>query len=455
MTALSDPTEAAVPSPGAPSPPLRPWNLGIGPRMAAAFLLIVYFDRLAGQTLVVAGLVPSLLGVMIGAVVAYALLFAPAARLGARSRRGLFDLADGAFGAMGTRRVVAPVVALAHATWFAVALYAGVDLSLRALVSVGLIDSDALSPLVFLGGRSWPGGVFQVAVVAWIVPAAILGPMLVHLVAAVLLLYPIFSIGAMVAALAWLSGDLGAFDGPASGAAEGFGRALGQGARHVIGFAAVAGLAAADWGAASRSERDVTIGGRVGVLITPIAVAALALITVAAALGRPNLMIEPTYSDVLIHRIGGVLGGVLALVHSTALLGPCCFAPTGALAAMRRGWPGAPRRVPTLLLFAASWPLVASGLAGRLELIVPMVGAVVAPVLGVIVAVAGRPSRPGIDPRAMLALSLGLAAGAALLFYGGRPGPWPGPVAGFVVSWLVARLGERNLIPRAGTAPGP
>src|SRR5262249_51847984 len=117
----------------------------------------------------------------------------------------------------------------------------------------------------------------------------------------------------------------------------------------VFGFFATAGAMGADWGAVSRTERDVRLGGWVSVAMASWTVATLALLTVAGSLAGQGVVpgaaaaaaapplhgrghapgpvgvpqpapeaeaapLDYTFRGVALHTIGGTLGTAILLV---------------------------------------------------------------------------------------------------------------------------------------------
>jgi hypothetical protein len=183
---------------------------------------------------------------------------------------------------------------------------------------------------------------------------------------------------------------------------------------------------------AARSPRDVRTGGRVGVLLAGWFCVVAAIVTVAGALGTsrsvpaeaispPEALIMPgSLHWAVVHGIGGVTGGVLLLLLGLASLAPACYAVPAYAERLQAHWP-APRlawwiwlgSLPSFVLVATSW-------AGRLEVVFGLMGAFIAPIVGVISAEALRERfrwkgvRQGWHLPGVLAWALGATAGVLL-----------------------------------------
>jgi cytosine permease len=411
----------------APPRERKSWVWGIGPHAIGLFLWVVYFDRLAPTTLGVGGLAWSALGALAGGLLGFLLLYQGPALWGQRTGRGLAVLGSCTFGAAGSVWITGVLIGLAEVVWFAVATYYATDLTLQGFVSLHLLDPRALRPIV-LGRWTLQSPLFLVTSLVWSLWAALVGHYLVRIIAALMNVFPIFP--AMMLGLAMLLTLKGvasytppALDTEAAGAGEVLSRA-GLSAfltmiQLVFGFFAAAGVMSLDWGAATRSPRDVTVGGLVGVAFASTIVATLALLTVAGAAGRlpPASTPDLTFHASVARAIGGTLAGAMLLIFGLASLAPTTYAAFGFSHRLTAIWPRVSGLGWTLIGAAAAWPLIATGLAGRLEAIFSLMGAVFAPVAGAIAADASRSRgtwpgpRPGASTAGLVAWVSGLAVG--------------------------------------------
>ncbi len=388
--------------------PLRSWQNGIGPAYIGLFLLIVFFDRLGPYTLAVGGLAPSLAGAAVGGLLAFIMLFYAPAMWGLHTRGDLVTVAGRTFGAEGARWIPGVTLGLVQVLWFAVAIFYAADLSLKAMVMGHLTGPQSLD-----GPRpelppSLGGPVFLFTTSTWLLAAALLGPVLVKIVAAILKVYAIFPALVFAGLMLWALGGLGSYS-PPEGTRSGALPAFWSMVQLVFGYAATASLMGADWGASSRNAGDVRLGGLVSLGLAPLIVASVALVTIAGAQGRfaaRTLEMPPTqtapadlssppidspegyvyHQVVLQDGIGGALGCILTMVFALALLGPACYAPTVFSQRFADAIPSLPRWGWALIGAVVAWPLAATGLAGRLATIFGLLGAVMAPLAGAIAA---------------------------------------------------------------------
>ena len=135
--------------------------------------------------------------------------------------------------------------------------------------------------------------VYGVTALMWGVAAALVATRFIRWIAALMIVFPIFSAIALGGAAAWAIPGLPRFAAPRfdyltnetvdPGAAAAV--AVIAMLQYVFGFTASVAAQAVNWGASSRDRRDVLIGGAVGAGLAP---AILATIAVLAVAGYPG-----------------------------------------------------------------------------------------------------------------------------------------------------------------------
>jgi hypothetical protein len=439
-------TPAAAPA----TIPLRSWEWGLGPQLIGLFLLITAYDPLGPLTLARAGLFPSILGALAGGGLALAMLFAPAALWGVRTRGTPLDLAAGAFGTAGARAIAAVVFGLAQTLWFAAATGYAAELTLEAFVGMDLLDArilDDQGP----AGMALRGPAYLTTTLLWMASALAVARLLWPIVAAVLYAYQPFPALALGGLMLWALGGIAA-DGWPGPVAHQPGIGVRLMIQLVFAYAASAGVLAADWGAGSRARKDVVLGGLVGLGLAPAVIVSVAFVTVLGGLSRLGAPVSSPeaflYHDVLLKALPRPLGGVVVLVFTLALLGPVCYTAMLAGRAFATAWPFLPRWLPPLLVAIIAWPLAAAGLAVRLDLMFGLAGGPVAALLGVIAARLAVSRRPGdVPPPAFRPLGLlawAVGAGVGVLPYVGPKavgGLQPAAVLAWAAAFAIALAG--------------
>ncbi len=478
-----------------PPVPPKSWQDGVAPAYISLLLSVVFLDQLPVHTLFVGGLGPSIVGALIAGLFAYWMLYYAPAMWGNATRRPLSVVATSSFGVKGAPWVPGLILGVAQVIWFAIAINFATDYGLRALVSCGLLDPKHI-PASIDGRIGPPGPLFLATAIVWSLCSAVIGTVAIRLVAAVMSIYPIFPALALGGTLVWVmipwvmhTGGPGPID-PVPWS-QGGGRSVVTMIQIVFGFLATYGLIAADWGAATKSRGDVRTGGLVGItLATPI-LACLSLLIVAGAIGReappppspqpaPAQTIAPkknatskaraprkpatvskitedvpppaprilTLRDVFTRSIGGRLGTVAYFILALALLGPACYAPFGIARQFIGIWPKVARWQWSLAGAVATWPLLASGEAGRIDRLFAILGAIMAPAVAAISADyfrrRGRWEGPtsGVNWAGMVAWFVGMIVGLLPLIGSlARLGAWsqtqPSAVFAFLTAFVV------------------
>ena len=442
-----------------PVPP-KSWRDGVAPAFVAMFLSAVFLDRLAPGTLLVGGLGPSAVGAVFAGLAGYWSLYYAPTMWGVQTRRPLAVLVTSTFGARGAPWIPGVVLGLVAVLLFAATIDAATRWTFGGLVASGMLDPKHLGT-ANRGSPAMPRPLFLFVAAVWSITSAILGLLTVRLVAAIMRVYPIFPAIALGAAVVWAMPTVG--DGPVATAPAMAGglRAMAAMAQLVFGFLAANFVAAGDWGAASKAPQDARIGGLVGITFASPILAILALLIVAGALGRgrelsspaafpPRTVIaaspQPTTSrsvtlrEVFQDRIGGKAGATALFVMALGLLGPACFAPFVIARQFSAAWPSLPRWAWSTGGAVATWPLIASGLAQRTDLIFGIAGAAAAPVAGAMAAEYARNRgrwpgpRRGVNFVGMVTWAIGLGIG--LVPYVGFPGVQPASMLAFVSAFV-------------------
>ena len=442
---------------------LRPWQSGLAPQYITLFLWVAFYDRLATSTLAAGGLAWTALGVVVGGLIGFLFFFYVPAMWGLTSRRSLIGVAEATFGRSGARWLPGGLVGMAQVFWFALGNFFATTYMLEGLAACRLTGSPEFT-------RTWHGltlggPLFLTTALVWTLAFAATARWLLRVIAAIMLVYPIVPAAALGLAMIWNLGGLAAFD-PGMLLVEGM-RPAREAGRQTLwamvqwtcGFSAAAGLAAADWGAASRDARDVRVGGLVGMVLAPTIVIILALATVAGAYGRRPPPLLPTaradldralimrgqgpvvdrarhdlevadsaakarltFRSALKDGIGGPLAGGMLIAFALASMAPAVYAAFVAGERFESLGGRVSRTTWTFLAALASYPLVAFGVPARSNWIFGLLGAAFAPVAGAMVADAIRHRgrwpgpRSGVNAAGWLAWGTGLAVGLVPVF---------------------------------------
>ncbi len=190
---------------------------------------------------------------------------------------------------------------------------------------------------------------------------------------------------------------------------------------NIVGFFATAGAAGADIASSNRDEKDVQMGGLVGVAGATIFTGCLALLIVAGAYGS-GLMgdkagtIDPT--KLMDTIMGPQVTKIFWLLLAIAAFPPACFSSLIAANSFRNTLPKVNPFISCGIGTAASVALVLSGKAGNAAQMFGIIGASFGPICGAMTAdylLAGRKwpgPRAGFNPAGWISWIVGFFVGA-------------------------------------------
>lgn len=379
----------------------KPWAKSIAPTYISLFLWLVYFDQLGRRALPTGGLIWCVLGAATGGLLCYLLLYYAPAMWGQKTGLTTEVLSTSTFGERGSTWFARLLVGLVQVIWMAISTRYAASWSLQGLVSLGLLNPHSMQPLI-LGASTLPSIVFLITSVTWMFAAALVGNYLVRVIIALMNVYPIFPAFALglvtLIALKGTAGQPAGVNAPPmlmastpQGGLEAFMLVV----QWIFGFFACSATAAADWGAISRSPKDVRLGGLVGVFFAAWIVATLGLLVVAGTLGSASAppqplnlgpRVEATFQNALLMGMPAWVAGGTFLFFGVASLAPTCYAAFLLGTNLAGIWPRWSRRRWILLATPFAWLLSISQVPTRLEDIYTIMGALFAPMIGALAA---------------------------------------------------------------------
>ncbi len=158
----------------------------------------------------------------------------------------------------------------------------------------------------------------------------------------------------------------------------------------IMGFFAMAGLMSVDWGAVSRSGRDLVLGGMTGIVLASFWTASMALIVVAgtvASIGLPSRPSAMLHGDPLplsfrwavFYGIGGYGAGAILILFGLAALAPACYSASVFGLRLSTHWPRLRQSHWTWLGGAVAFVLMATSSVDRTGWVYRGMGALFAP----------------------------------------------------------------------------
>lgn len=361
---LPDYLAKAVPNPQANR---GPWYVNTAPSYAGIFLWIAFYQQMAGSTIAHGGVGLCLLALVVAGLLCYGLYYFVPAMLGMKTGFPLYVVGSSTFGTKGGYIMPGLLMGLLQIGWFAVATFFAGDFILKGL---GIKSQPMTVPFVVTG-------------VLWGVVMAWVGAKGIQYVARVSLLLNAIPLIMLVIVLLQTAGGIGTYQIPA-GQSNSF-LAFTSVLAIVIGFFATAGAAGADFGINSRDEKDVKMGGLVGIALAVLVAGGLPLLSVAGAHGLNAALTGWNYDDVIL-SIGGPIASIMFFLFAIASIPPTCFCAFIAGNSFSTMIPGVPRVASTMTGAAVGILLAVTGVAANLISFFTIVGASFGPICGAMAA---------------------------------------------------------------------
>jgi cytosine permease len=411
-----------------------PWYVNTAPTYAGIFLWIAFYQQMAGATLAHAGLLLCLAALVLAGLLCYALYYKVPAMLGMRTGYPLYVVGSSTFGTQGGYIMPGLLMGVLQIGWFAVATFFSTDFILKGLG----MKSEPMTASFIVVGMLWGLGMAFVGAKGIQYVAKV--SLLLNAIPLLMLLYVFFQ----------AAGGIGKYE-VAAGQENNF-LAVTSLLAIVIGFFATAGAAGADFGINSRDEKDVKMGGLVGIALAVVVAAGLPMLSVAGAHGANPALTSFDYGDV-VQAIGGPIASVMLLLFAVASIPPSCFCAFIAGNSFSTMIPGVPRVASTMAGAAIGIIIAVTGAAAHLISFFTIIGASFGPICGAMAAdyyLSGKRwagPREGINWAGYIAWAVGFLVGilpfllpADVAQYA-QPAPLYGFIAGFVVYMVLAKAG--------------
>lgn len=428
-----------------PVPPGKrtPWYASTAPSYAGVFLWVAFYQAIAVGTVNRAGWPLCLLALLVAGLLSYALYYYVPAMLGMKTGYPLYVVGSSTFGTRGGYVMPGLLMGLLQVGWFAVATY--------------------FSTLYILNGwrvQARPRTLlFALVAIAWGYTMAYVGVKGIRYVARVALSLNAIAFAMILLVFAKTVAGLSRYVPEDPQPLLAFTLLL----QMVIGFFATAGAAGADFGMNNRDERDVRLGGLVGIALAVVYAGGLPLLSVAGAHGLFPQLGAYTY-DAVIGAIGGWLATAMFFLFAIASVAPTCFCAFIAGNSFATMIPSVPRAASLMTGVTVAILLAVTGVAENLIGFFTIVGASFGPICGAMAAdylLAGKQwpgPRQGINWAGYGAWAAGFVVGI-LPFLPIAPA-WkeqvqPAVVYSFLVGFLVyTALAKAGLEPPVVRIPG-
>jgi len=426
---LPDYISKAVPNPASNR---APWYKNTAPTYAGVFLWIVFYKEIANGTVDRAGVVLSLLGLLVAGALSYALFYRVPAMLGMQTGFPLYVVGSSTFGAKGGYVMPGLLMGVLQVGW----------ISVNTFVSTTFILSA-------LGSKAGPGSLpFGFIAGAWALGMGYVGVKGIHYVSKFAIVLNFIPLLMIIAVFASTARGVSQYT-PANPAPYiGFVLIV----QVVVGFFATAGAAGVDFGLNSRNEHDVRWGGLVGVGLASLVAGGLPLMAVAGAKALYN--IPDLDFQTVIAQTGGFVATAMFGLFALASVSPACVSAFIAGNSFATMIPGVPRLSSTMIGAVIAAVLAITGVAADLIGLFTIIGASFGPICGAMMAdylLSGRKwagPREGISIAGYGAWAVGFIVGILpFLPISANVKPYLQPAAvysfgaGFVVYWVLAKAG--------------
>lgn len=420
---LPDYLASATPNPQANR---APWYTNTAPTFAGVFLWFVFWDSISANGLSVGGLLASLAGITIGALICHFLFYLAPGLLGMKTGLPLYVVGTSTFGAIGGLIMPGFLMGALQFGWLGVNAYG----------SAGFLQK------AFGGDQT----MFYALAIAWAVAAAFVGLKGIQYVAKVATFLPIIPLAVLIIGLFHFGGS--AFSYKPGAAVEGGGlTAILTMVGMIVGFFGTAGAAGVDFGTNSRDARDVKMGGIVGVIIAIILTAGISVLVVAGARFSGAI---PETENLMTAALGVKLSEgffkVVMIGLTLASFPGACFSSFIAANSFKTVMPRVNPLVSVGIGTLVSIGLAVTGVAGNLASVFGIIGASFGPICGAMTAdyilngYRWSGPRAGFNPAGWLAWAVGFFVGVMPNLHGivpTIPSIPAAPVAAYIVGFVL------------------
>jgi len=415
-----------------PNPPSNraPWYKNTAPTYAGIFLWFVFWDSISQYGLTSVGLLGSLVGIVLGGLICYYFFYLVPGLLGMKTGLPLYVVGTSTFGAMGGFLMPGFLMGLLQFGWLGVNTFGSADALARGFNAPWLYIPLCI---VWAAGAAFVGlkGIQYVAKVATFLPVI---PLLV-------LLLGLFLFGGSA-----LSFTTRAAEEQSGGAILGVLAMAGA----IVGFFATAGAAGVDFGMNNRDDKDVQMGGLVGIVAAVILTAGISVIAVAGARAA-GIMDATTLNSynmttALSLKLPPTMFAIIMIGLTLASFPGACFSSFIAANSFKTVMPKVNPYISVGIGALVSMALAITKVAGDLPSVFGIIGASFGPICGAMAVdyfLAGRRwsgPRAGFNPAGWIAWALGFVVGILPNLHAWKeaiPTIPAAPIAAFVVGAAV------------------
>lgn len=372
--ALPDYVSMAKPNPASNR---APWYKNTAPTYAGIFLWFVFWSQAPSGGggspggVLSQGVGVALLGLVVAALLCHFLFYVVPGLLGMKTGLPLYVVGTSTYGVQGGFLMPGFLMGVLQFGWLGVNAY---------------FASLALAPL--FGGSA---AAAKVIAVIWAAVAAFVGLKGIQYVAKIATFLPLIPLVILIIMLGKTLGGLGDFDAAklvtaagSAGSGLGFMGVMALSIAFVVGFFATAGAAGVDFGMNNKDEKDVQMGGLIGIALATIVSAGAAILIAAGAFGKTGTYAmnpaDPGFMGDLMGSPGA--GKTMGLLLAVAAFPPACFSSFIAANSFKTTLPKVNPFISVGVGAAVSIILAVTGWAGKAGAVFTVIGASFGPVCG-------------------------------------------------------------------------
>ncbi len=436
-----------------------PWYKNTAPTYAGIFLWFVFWSQMSSGGdqspggVLSQGIGVALLGLIVAALLCHFLFYLVPGLFGLKTGLPLYVVGTSTYGTQGGFLMPGFLMGVLQFGWLGVNSY---------------FASLALAPL--FGGSS---AAQIVIAIVWAAVAAFVGLKGIQYVAKVATLLPLIPLAILLIMVVKTLGGIGDFEAEsfvAAGVVEG-GQTVGLGVfgvialciTYIVGFFATAGAAGVDFGMNSRDEKDVRMGGLIGIALATIVAGGASILIAAGAFGAGGKYAMATADVDFMATIMGSpgLGKAMGLLLAVAAFPPACFSSFIAANSFKTTLPKVNPFISVGIGTAVSILLAVTGWAGDVMGVFTIIGASFGPVCGAMMVdylMAGKKwagPRAGWNLAGWISWVVGFIVGMApLVGLANVPAaPLMAFIVGAVLYYVLAKAGLESKVLEMAAAP--
>jgi cytosine permease len=451
--ALPDYVSMAKPNPASNR---APWYKNTAPTYAGIFLWFVFWSQApsggggAPGGVLSQGVGVALLGLVVAALLCHFLFYVVPGLLGMKTGLPLYVVGTSTYGVQGGFLMPGFLMGVLQFGWLGVNAY---------------FASLALAPL--FGGSA---AAAKVIAVIWAAVAAFVGLKGIQYVAKVATFLPLIPLVILFIMLIKTLGGIGDFDAgklvAAGGDAAGglsFMGVMALSIAFVVGFFATAGAAGVDFGMNNKDEKDVQMGGLIGIALATIVSAGAAILIAAGAFGKTGTYAmnpaDPGFMGNIMGSHGA--GKTMGLLLAVAAFPPACFSSFIAANSFKTTLPKVNPFISVGIGAAVSIILAVTGWAGQAGNVFTVIGASFGPVCGAMMVdyfLAGKKwagPRAGWNMAGWISWAVGFVVGILPLVSSVKipAAPLMAFIVGAVLYFILAKVGMESKALEMAAAP--